>query len=362
METVLLIILAVALVAGSIAVMVWGVLAVRRALGRLVEEEGDREAHSLFQQQIDGLRQQVSSNLGETARLLQQELHRMRGTLDEQMNRTVTATGQVQSQLVKMGEEVKRVSEVGKDISTLQDILRAPKLRGGLGELFLGDLLAQMLPTNRYDVQYSFRTGQRVDAVIRVGDRLVPIDAKFPLENFRRILDSTEAEERKSVRRAFISDVRKHIDKIAQSYILPEEGTFDFALMYIPAENVYYETIVQEDGASPGEGLFEYSVKRRVIPVSPNSFYAYLQVIVLGLKGMHIEETARELLSKLGSLKKDFGLFEEKFTLVGKHLGNSKTAYEDAEKRLNRVGTRLENLSELAPGKEAPQLLGAGQQ
>lgn len=326
------------------AAVIWTGISVRRVIAGL-GESGASEAHALLQQQLDGLRQQVAGTLDGNQRLLGQQLHQLNQSIDERLRSTGSLVNQVHSRLGEVSETVRHVHELGKDISSLQEILRAPKLRGGLGELFLEDLLARMLPSTSYGLQHTFRSGQRVDAVVRVGERLVPVDAKFPLENFKRIIEAAEAEQQVPARRAFLSDVRKHIDKIAASYILPEESTFDFALMYIPAENVYYETIVRDEGDA--SGLFEYAVERRVIPVSPNSFYAYLQVIVLGLKGLQVEETARELLGKLGGVRKDFTGFQEKFELAGRHLNNSRSAYDEAEKRLNRLGGRLDNLAEL---------------
>ena len=156
--------------------------------------------------------------------------------------------GSVQGSLGKLGEVTQRVFDIGKDIAGLEQILRSPKVRGGLGESFLEGLLGQMLPREHYDLQHTFATGDRVDAVVRIGGRLVPIDAKFPLENFRRLLDETDEDKRRALRRAFGRDVKARVDEIAKRYILPDEGTFDFALMYIPAENVYYEIIVKDDG------------------------------------------------------------------------------------------------------------------
>src|SRR6185369_5701362 len=172
--------------------------------------------------------------------------------------------------LGELREATTKVYEVGRDVATLHDILRAPKLRGGLGELLLGDLLAQVLPPAHFTLQHAFRSGERVDAVVRLGDGLVPIDSKFPLEDFRRLLEAADDDQRTRARKAFVARVRKHVDDIATKYVLPDEGTYDFALMYIPAENVYYETIIR-DAASD---LVAYALAKKVIPVSPNTLYA----------------------------------------------------------------------------------------
>src|SRR3989475_12520747 len=146
-----------------------------------------------------------------------------------------------------------------------------------------------MLPQEHSTIQRLFKSGEKVDAAIRIGDRLVAVDAKFPLENFRRMLDEAEEDKRRPVRRQFVRDVKTRIDEIAKKYILPDEGTFDFALMYVPAENVYYEIIIKDEADADDEAIATYALSRRVVPVSPNSFYAYLQVIILGLSGLRIE-------------------------------------------------------------------------
>ncbi|MBI3755171.1 MAG: DNA recombination protein RmuC [Deltaproteobacteria bacterium] len=226
-------------------------------------------------------------------------------------------------------------------------MLRAPKLRGGLGELFLGDLLAQILPPTNYKLQYTFRNGTRVDAVIQFNQGLVPIDSKFPLENFKRLIESQTDEERKANKKRFVSDVKKHIDAIAGQYIQPDEGTFNFALMYIPAENVYYETIIKDESFGEEKGIAGYAFLKRVIPVSPNSFYAYLQTILLGLKGMEISGQAQEILSHLERLKGDFDRFLRDFEVVGSHLNNARTKYDEAGKRLEKFQDKLLSLGEI---------------
>ena len=234
---------------------------------------------------------------------------------------------------------------MGKDIASLQEILRSPKLRGGLGELFLGDLLAQIFPPAHYTLQHRFKSGEAVDAVIKLGHNLVPVDAKFPLENFRRIVETASEDDRKVAKKKFMADVKRHVDAISNKYILPDEGTFDFALMYIPAENVYYELIIKDEAVDTEKGLLSYAFTRRVIPVSPNSFYAYLQTILLGLKGLHIEEEAQEILKSLARLSGDFRKFQEEFELVGKHLTNTKMRYDESDKRLAKFGDKLQSLT-----------------
>jgi DNA recombination protein RmuC len=202
-------------------------------------------------------------------------------------------------------------------------------------------------------MQHQFKGGETVDAVIMLHLGMIPIDAKFPLENFKRILASGSDEERKSARKSFLSDVKGHIDAIASKYIRMDESTFDFALMYIPAENVYYETIIKDDEFGGEMSLFRYALRKRVIPVSPNSFYAYLQTIMLGLKGMRVDEHSREILENLSRLQKEFDNFSEAFRLVGQHLDNSVKKYSEAEKRFGKLESNVERMDGLARGLNA---------
>jgi DNA recombination protein RmuC len=275
----------------------------------------------------------------------------------QQLQHVTSVVGQVQGSLGRLGEVTQQVLDVGKNIAGLEQILKSPKVRGGLGEMLLESLLAQMLPREHYVLQHGFSTGDRVDAAVRIGDRLVPVDAKFPLENFRRMLEETDEDKRRQMRRAFARDVKARVDEIAKKYILPDEGTFDFALMYVPAENVYYEIVVRDE-KSEDEPLLAYALGRRVIPVSPNSFYAYLQTILLGLKGLRIERNAAEIMAALGRLQGDLGKFREHFDVVGRHLTNARNKYDEAGAALARFETKLEGLE----GKgEQPKLPGLGE-
>jgi DNA recombination protein RmuC len=260
--------------------------------------------------------------------------------LGERLDNTSKVVGEVHRSLGSLEEANRKIYEVGKDISSLQEILRAPKMRGGLGELLLEDLLGQILPADHVETQYTFRSGHKVDAVIRLGAGMVPVDAKFPLENFRKLLDAPTDDERTRARKLFVTDVKRHIDAVATKYILPDEGTFDFALMYIPAENVYYEIIVKDE-ATEDAHIAEYALARRVIPVSPGCIYAYLQAIVLGLRGLRIEERSQEILQQLARLRGEFDRFRDDFRLVGKHMNNASSSFANADRRLERLETRF---------------------
>ncbi len=325
----------------------------------LLSEKKEDQPFLLIQQQLDQLRAQFTQVLDQSTQTVQGQLSQVLGhvterlkenseilqktqqSLGERLDRAAQVVGTVQKSLGSLEEANRKIYEVGKDIASLQEILRAPKLRGGFGEFFLGDLLAQILPPDHFTMQYAFKSGEKVDAVVKLGGSLVPIDSKFPLENFKRILDGTAEEEKGRARKQFAADVKKHIDAIAGKYILPDEGTYDFALMYIPAENVYYETIIKEDGFGGDKSISHYALSKRVIPVSPNSFYAYLQAICLGLKGMKIEERAKEIVQYLSRLEGDFSKFKDEFVLLGKHLGHAQSSFQGAERRLEQFGQKL---------------------
>jgi DNA recombination protein RmuC len=349
-----------------IAIVVFFIFWLEKRWKRFIEEvKKDQSSQAMWlsmQNQIEQLRVQMGDGLNKNISLLTEQQRaineQLRG-ITEQVNRQLLDSsgeiskrldnaarviGDVQKNIGSLSEASKQIFEVGKNISTLQEILQPPKLRGGLGEQFLGELLSQVLPSQFFTLQYMFANGERVDAVVRLGEKLVPIDSKFPLDNFKRIIECKTEEERKAYQKTFYRDVKKHIDDIASKYILPQEGTYDFALLYIPAENVYYETITKDDSFGEEKGILNYALKKRVIPVSPNSFYAYLQVIALGLKGFQIERHALEIQALLAGLGKDLKAFQEDFQLVGKHLNNALSKFDDARKKLDKFSFKLEQI------------------
>ena len=298
---------------------------------RLAQLQGDVAAQ--LQRVMADVSRQLQDGMG-----LMQEAQKTVGQRLDEAQRAVT---EVHGQLGTLTEATRRMEEVGRDIAGLERILRAPKIRGGFGEILLERMLGEILPPDAYRLQHGFRSGDKVDAAIVVAGRLVPVDSKFPLENFRRLLEEPDEERRRQVRRQFLRDVRGRVDEVARKYILPDEGTFDFALMYIPAENVYYEVILKDEASD--ESVLSHALSRRVIPVSPNSFYAYLQVIVLGLRGLRVEENAREILATLARLQGDLGRFREHFDTLGRHVTNAKNKYDEAGGALARLETKLED-------------------
>lgn len=328
-------ILIVAVVVG-VALIIWELRKNKpKSDGLLMLESRINAMSESMLNQLNLVTTQVQEGLKQTSA----QTEKTHATVGTRLDNAAKVIGDVQRQLGALDEASKQIFAVGKDISTLQEILRAPKLRGGLGELFLGDLLAQIMPPAHFTLQYGFKSGEKVDAAVKLrDDKLVAVDSKFPLENFRRLIDATTDEEKALYRKTFLSDVKKHIDKIAKLYILPDEGTLDFALMYIPAENIYYETIIK---GGEEQALMHYAYEKRVIPVSPNTFYVYMQTIIMGLRGMQVEKSAATILQNLGRLKVDLGKFAEDFTLVGTHLGRARNSYEESTKRFDRFKDKL---------------------
>jgi len=277
----------------------------------------------------------ISSQMNERLNQMNQALQAAHQTIGQNLS----SFGTVKEQLGKLEATHAQILEISRNLSSFQELLRAPKFRGQMGETLLENLLSQVLPKEHFHTQYRFKSGEAVDAVIRLGERLVSIDAKFSLENFQKMLDAAEEQLKSGFRKKFIQDVKNRVNEISQKYILPQENTYDFALMYIPAENVYYEVIIKED-------IFSYCMSKKVIPVSPNTFYAYLQVICLGLKGLKIEENAKGILKNLSMLTIEINKFKEDFDVLGSHLVNARNKYEDSSKRLDRFADRLTGIQD----------------
>ncbi len=278
-------------------------------------------------------------------------MDRRLGELDTKVDRRLAsaseASTQIHERLGKLDQATAQMNERARDLARLEQALRPPKARGGFGELLLGNLLADTFPADKYSLQYGFKTGERVDAVIRLDRALVPIDAKFPLDNFQRMVEAESDAERELHVKQFCRDVKQHVDAIAQKYIRPDEGTYEFALMYLPAEAVYYELVCNRLGGASSP--LTYALERNVIPVSPSTLHAYLLVLVLGFKGLQIEQHAQEVMAYCADLNRDFGRFKTDFDLVGRHLGNAQTKFGDADKRLSRFEMKLEQAADSEP-------------
>jgi DNA recombination protein RmuC len=305
--------------------------ALSRELGSLRADSGTQlaERNAEVDRRLQGLVETMDRRLGE-----------LDTKVDRRLESASQTTSKIHERLGKVDEATTQMLERAKDLARLEQALRPPKARGGFGELLLENLLRDRLPPSAYEIQHTFDSGERVDAIVRA-DRTIPVDSKFPLDNFLRLVEAESDEERTLAERQFARDVKQHIDAIASKYIRPDEGTYDFAFMYIPVEAVYYELACGKTGA-----LLTYAHERRVFPVSPTTFTAYLQVIALGLRGMQIEERAHEVMAYVAELQRDFDRFSDDFDKVGTHIGHAQSKYHEAGKRLDRLETKLERAVE----------------
>jgi DNA recombination protein RmuC len=283
-------------------------------------------------QQLGQVSQQVQSGMASTGTLVSDAQR----AVSVQLQSATTIMGTLQQQLGKVEQSGRDLSEAAKAIET---VLGGAKTRGLLGEVALERMLADTLPVSAYEMQYRFSSGEVVDAAVHFGTKLVPIDSKFPLEDFRRMMEDGE-----EARKGFSTSVRNHADAIAKKYIVQGESTLDFALMFVPSETVYYELLMSSD--AKGLPLDVYCRQKRVIPVSPNSLYAHLSVILMGLKGLQIEENALRLHASLSGLKTQWDNFAAVFEKMGTHLRNASQSYGDADRKLDKARDTLDQMAQ----------------
>lgn len=295
---------------------------VNQKLGQLKNDS----ALGLIKQDLMGMSQTISAT---------------QSHMNERLDRAAAVFGGLQNELGKM-------QELGRSIKDIQDVLKSPKQRGNVGEQLMGDLIRQQIPKHSFELQHAFRSGEKVDAVIRTKNGLIPIDSKFPVENFLKFIQSEDEADKVRSHKEFIMDVRKHIQAIGRKYILPGEGTVDFALMYVPGEAIYYEIMTNTDLCDYGSGM-------RVYLVSPQSFYYFLQTVLLSLEGELIEAKAKEVMSHLKSIQVESRKFSGELTLVGKHLTNAKNAMDSASGSYSRLGGKIEAANRLS-GKTASEI------
>ena len=258
--------------------------------------------------------------------------------LNERLDNAARVIAAVQKNIGEM-------SEIGRSMRDLQEFLQSPKLRGNIGEQVLKELLGQLLPKQSFHRQYAFKSGSIVDAAIKTEAGIIPIDSKFPMENFRKMMANGPDSEKKTAEREFVSDVKKHIDDIAKKYILPAEGTIDYALMYIPSESVYYEIVNNST-------LFDYSAKYRVLPVSPMTFYAYLRAILMGFEGQKISQHAQKILAGLRAIQKEYEKVGENLDTLNKHVTNSYNMMGQIDNGFSKLGDKIKITSTLEQEKK----------
>lgn len=313
-----------------VAAQIQGVASnVQTALAAVTSDVGNR---------LDAINRNVADRLGENT----QTMSLTSQAMNERIAHAQTTFAGLQKQVGEMSEQARQLADMTRSLGNLERILTAPKLLGGFGETQLENLLAEVFAREQYDTQYVFSSGEIADAVLHFPQGRVAIDSKFPVANFRRMVEAAGDDERKTARRKFLKDVKDKVDEIAGKYIRPADGTLPFALMYVPAENVYYEAIIRDD---EGNNIYQYCRERRVVPVSPNSLYAYLQTIVVGLKGMRISARAESILRDIDTLRIDLEKLGEVQDKVGQHLKNASDRFEDSLRILHRLEDRVRALT-----------------
>ena len=316
---------------------------VKKELGKLAPKEDSTLTEWLKTMQTSientnkALNEAMRGQTSDVSKLLQANTKQLNDRLD-------TAARVIGDLKQNLGE----MSEVGKGIRSLQEFLQSPKLRGNIGEQVLTDMIGQTFPKNSFHLQYQFRSGVKVDAVLKTDAGLLCVDSKFPMENFTKMHKGETEAARNAAKRDFIADVRKHVNDINKKYILPEEGTMDFALMYIPSEAVYYEIANMEE-------LMDYARKQRVYPVSPNTLYAHLQVLLLSFQGKELEQKSRQVFQLLRAIQKDYSKVEENLSILSKHVGNAYNMMSNVSGSFTLLGQKLSQ-TQMLGGEEQPKL------
>ena len=290
------------------------------------------------QNDIRQLQKVLSESLQRSSQNLTDTLLKSSHSLNERLDKAAEVIGELK-------KEAGQFSEVSHSMRDLQAFLQSPKLRGNIGEQVLADLISQIFPKKSFHLQYMFKSGQKVDAAIRTDAGILPIDSKFPMENFQKLVSGETKDERDAGKKEFIKDVRRHIDDIAKKYILPEEGTMDFALMYLPSEPVYYEVVNVVE-------LSDYTRQKRVYPVSPTTLYAHLQMILLSFEGKKIESRAREIFSLLRSIKKDYEKVDSHLSTLGGHIANAYNKFSEVTHSFTHMGQKFMSTRELTESSE----------
>ena len=325
----------------------FGVAFLRREIRNLKNKDEDSTQSLMLQNQITELNRTMDAKLGESSKAIR-----------DQFGESTKIIREITQELVKVGEGQKQVMSVTDQLKNLQDILKNPKQRGVLGEYYLETVLKNVLPPGSYQMQYSFKDGEIVDAVVITKEGIVPVDSKFSLENYNRILEAQTSDERERYETAFRNDLKIRIDETAK-YIKPNEGTLGFAFMFIPSEAVYYDLLVNKVGAVKANtlNLIEYAAgQKKVMVVSPTTFLAYLQTVLQGLKALQIEETAKKIGERVQALGRHIGSYESYMKKLGGHLGTTVNTYNIAYKELGKIDKDVLRITGASKGIEALQI------
>ena len=335
----LLIIILIVLVLGFVALF-W--LHAKRG-----KDLGQDQALVMLQNQINEVTKTLDMKLGESGKMMQSQL--------QESSRIVR---DVTEKLTKLDETNRQVVGFADQLKSLQDVLKNPKHRGVLGEYYLETVLKNVLPPNAYQLQYKFKNGDIVDAVIFIKDKIIPIDSKFSLENYNRIVRETDEAERIRLEKQFKQDLKNRIDETAK-YIKPDEDTMEFAFMFIPAEGIYSDILINQVGAVKvnTQDLIEYAFKdKKVIIVSPTSFFAYLQTVMQGLRALQIEESAKEIRKHVEKLGKHILSYDTYMQKLGSNLGTTVNMYNSAYREFGKIDKDILKVTGGESGIEVAEL------
>jgi DNA recombination protein RmuC len=304
----------------------------------------------LLQQQLQNLEKTLDARVSESSRAMQESAHR-------QFSESSRLIKEITTELTSVKEIGRQTQTYAEQLQSLQDLLKNPKQRGILGEYYLETVLRNVMSPEDYRIQYPFKNGEIVDAVIVINKKLVPVDSKFSLDNYNRFVSTqVGTPERAAAEKAFVNDLKLRITETAK-YIRPEEDTMDFAFMFIPSEGIYYDLLTNQIGAGEDENLIQRAAsKYKVIIVSPTSFLAYLQTVMQGLKALQIEEKAVDIQKRVGELGKHIGAYEEFYKKLGVSLGTTVSHYNSGYKELGKIDKDVYRIAESKIGIE-PELL-----
>lgn len=303
-------------------------------------DDNQQNLFLLLQNQIQDLSRAIDTKINETHRAMNESQANIHKTIQNQFGQSVKIITDVTERLTKLDETNRQVVNFADQLKNLQDILKNPKQRGILGEYYLETLLKNVLPPGAYQMQYPFPDGTIVDAAVFVKDKIIPIDSKFSLENYNRLAEEKNEAEKDRLEKTFVNDLKLRIQETAK-YIQPSAGTLDFAFMFIPHEAIYYDLLINKIGAlqeEDTENLIQRAAgKYHVIIVSPTSFMAYLQTVMQGLRALQIEETAKDIIKRVGDLGRHITTYDEYFKKLGNNLNTTVNSYNTAYKELNKI-------------------------
>ncbi len=302
-------------------------------------DDSQQNLFLMLQNQIQDLNRLVEQKINDTHRVMNDTQINLNKTIQSQFGQSMKIIGDVTEKLTKLDETNRQVISFTDQLQNLQDILKNPKQRGILGEYYLETLLKNVLAPGQYQMQYGFANGEIVDAAVFVKDKIIPVDSKFSLENYNRIAETSDPSEKLRLEKLFINDLKIRITETAK-YIRPEEGTMDFAFMFIPHEAIYYDLLINKIGAltEDSENLIQRAAgKYKVIIVSPTSFLAYLQTVLQGLKAMQIEETTKDIIKRVGEIGNHLKKYEEYHQKLGASLGTTVSHFNNSSKEFKKI-------------------------